>query len=88
MLAFGKGYNMTVKTEVTEYSLYNDLWSGGLDTITELTVNEVAEILTALDDGSEWTLAELNDFFWFERDRIAEWLGYNDFDEIMTRNRD
>ena len=79
---------MTVKTEVTEYSLYNDLWSGGLDTIKDLTVSEVAEVLTALDNGSEWTLTELNDFFWFERDRIAEWLGYSNFDEIMTRNRD
>ena len=26
---------------------------------------------------------ELNDFFWFERDTIAEWLGYEDYDELM-----
>ena len=28
---------------------------------------------------------ELNDIFWFEEDMIAEWLGYNNFDEIMER---
>jgi hypothetical protein len=30
---------------------------------------------------------EVNDLFWFERDLIAEWLGYEDFDEIMERNK-
>lgn len=78
---------MTVKTEVNEYSLYNELWSGGLDTINDLTVKEVEQILFTLDDGSEWTLTELNDFFWFERDRIAEWLGFENFDQIIERNK-
>ena len=31
---------------------------------------------------------ELNDFIWFEDDTIAEWLGYNDFDEIMNRSEE
>ena len=34
------------------------------------------------------TETELNDFFWFKRDTIAEWLGYENFDEIMERNKD
>jgi hypothetical protein len=25
---------------------------------------------------------------WFEDDTIAEWLGYNDFDEIMNRSEE
>ena len=34
------------------------------------------------------TDTELNDFMWFEDDTIAEWLGYNDFDEIMNRSEE
>ena len=33
--------------------------------------------------GGEIEDTELNDFFWFERDLIAEWLGYEDYDELM-----
>ena len=28
---------------------------------------------------------EVNDFFWFEDDTIAEWLGYSSFEEIIER---
>ena len=31
--------------------------------------------------------AEINDLFWFEEDVIAEWLGYESFEEIMERNK-
>lgn len=34
------------------------------------------------------TETDVNDFFWFERDEIAQLLGYNDFDEIMERNKE
>lgn len=33
------------------------------------------------------TETEVNDFFWFGRDEIAQFLGYHDFDEIMERNK-
>ena len=26
----------------------------------------------------------INDFFWFEEDTIAEWLGYDSFEDIMN----
>ena len=26
---------------------------------------------------------DLNDFFWFERDTIASWLGYENYEELM-----
>ena len=32
------------------------------------------------------TDTEINDFVWFERDTIAQHLGYDDFDELMHRN--
>ena len=33
------------------------------------------------------TDTEINDFFWFERDTIAEWLGYEDWEDLEN-NRD
>ena len=33
-------------------------------------------------DGYDETA--INDFFWFEDDTIAEWLGYEDFESLMN----
>ena len=65
-------------------------WSGGKDTVEDLTCNEVETIISILEDcyPEGMSETELNDFFWFERDIIAEWLGYKNFDEIMERNKD
>lgn len=67
-------------------------WSGARDTIEELTKDEIKEIEAILEeldvDDEGMSDTEVNDFFWFERDTIAEWLGYNDFDEIIERNRE
>ena len=32
------------------------------------------------------SLTELNDFFWFERDTIAEWLGVKVYEDLMNRD--
>lgn len=69
-------------------SVYDfDFWSGARDTVKYLTDSEVNEIISMLEMSGydEMSETELNDFFWFETDTIAEWLGYNDFDEIMNR---
>jgi hypothetical protein len=48
----------------------------------------IEENLEVLFNG-EMTDTDLNDFFWFERDTIAEWLGYDNYDELMhDRNED
>ena len=64
-----------------------DFWSGAKDTVKYLTEDEVNLIETILEDsfpdGMDET--EINDFFWFEDDTIAEWLGYSSFDDIMYR---
>lgn len=72
----------------SEKSLTNfEFWSGGKDTAKYLTNEELDLIESLLEDcypdGMDET--EVNDFFWFEDDTIAEWLGYNDFEEIMER---
>ena len=38
----------------------------------------------AFPEGLEET--GLNDFLWFERELIAEWLGFDDYDELLNEN--
>ena len=67
-----------------------EFWSGAKDTAKYLTEDEMNTIECILEeqypDGMSET--ELNDFFWFEDDTIAEWLGYEDFEAIVNRNDD
>ena len=75
----------------TETSLSNfEFWSGAKDTVKYLTDDELDTIEENLNeaypDGMSDT--ELNDFFLFEDDTIAEWLGYDDFDALMKREDD
>lgn len=79
---------MTVTKEVNAYNF--EFWSGGKDTAEELTLSEIETVFDYLEN-LYWeddipTETDVNDFFWFERDEIAQVLGYNDFDEIMERN--
>lgn len=67
-----------------------EFWSGAKDTVKYLTEDELETIENILEeqypDGIDET--ELNDFFWFEDDTIAEWLGYDSFEEIMNRDEE
>ena len=70
-----------------EDSLSNfEFWSGAIDTVKYLIDSELQEIEDILHDsypeGMDET--EINDLFWFEDDVIAEWLGYESFEEIMN----
>lgn len=64
-----------------------EFWSGAADTVKYLTDDEMDTIETMLEDiypdGIDKT--ELNDFFWFDDDTIAEWLRYESFEQIMKR---
>jgi hypothetical protein len=66
-----------------------EFWAGAKDTVKYLTEFELEEIELILEDLCWEGLSEeqLNDIFWHERDLIAEWLGYEDFDEIMRREK-
>lgn len=73
---------------VVEDSLDNfEAWSGGKDTLDTLRekgdVDSVECLIEELASMSEegWTDTNINDFLWFERDTIAEHLGYRDWDE-------
>lgn len=75
-----------------EESLTNfEFWSGGADTVEELTDEEIEKIENYLESESPeegWSDTAINDFFWFERETIAEWLGYDSFDDIIKRNKE
>jgi hypothetical protein len=73
----------------TEESLRNfEFWSGAKYTVEHLTDEELDQIEAMLEDlypdGMDET--DINDFFWFEDDTIAEWLGYESFEELMHRD--
>lgn len=71
-----------------EESLDNfEAWSGGKDTLDTLRekgdVDSVESLIEELQgcDGEDWSETEVNDFLWFERDTIAQHLGYSDWEE-------
>lgn len=78
---------MLVKKEMSAENF--EFWSGGKDTIDELTFEEMEIVWNYLEEAYEGEMdaTAINDFFWFERDFIAELLGFENFDEIMERNK-
>lgn len=71
-----------------EDSLDNfEAWSGGKDTLDTLRekgdVDSVECLIEELASMSEegWSNTQVNDFLWFERDMIAEHLGYLSWEE-------
>lgn len=79
-----EGSTMKVYKEVYDSSDF-DFWAGARDTVKYLEDEEVEQIFSELDmlypEGMEET--EVNDFFWFDDDVIAEWLGWPDFETLM-----
>lgn len=68
-----------------ESSLWNfPAWSGGKDTLDTLKENgdvyEVEEYLDMIFMDTDTTDTDINDYLWFERDAIAEHLGYKDWE--------
>lgn len=62
-----------------------EFWSGARYLAEKLTIEEfrtIEELLEELyPDGMEEM--EINDFFWFEGDTIAQALGYEDEDDLI-----
>ncbi len=67
-----------------------EIWSGAKDTVKYLTDEELDMIESVLEDSFPDGMGEteINDFFWFENDTIAEWLGYSSFEELMSRDEE
>lgn len=83
-----------MKKEIIKMKVYREVWSerdfefwsGAKDTVKYLDSDEIMTIFEMLEDcypdGMDET--EVNDFFWFEDDTIAEWLGWSDFETLMS----
>lgn len=68
---------------------FNDFefWSGAKDRAEKLTIDEGNAIFEYLEECYPGGMSEteINDFFWFEEETIAEILGFNSFEEIYNR---
>lgn len=80
---------------VVEESLDNfEAWSGGKDTLDTLREKGdcdsveclIDEYISTSEDG--WSDGDINNFLWFERDTIAQHLGYSDWDEYEYGKKD
>jgi len=76
---------MLIRTELKLHSF--EFWGGAEDRACELTDEQfdtIEEILSELyPHGIDET--QLNDFFWFDEDIIAEWLGFDTFEDLTAQ---
>ena len=67
-------------------------WSGGRDTLDVLIEKDLCDQLEAMLENDIFpdgcTDTELNDLLWFERDTIAEWLGFSDWEALENGEGD
>ena len=72
-------------TITDEISLENfEAWSGGKDTLDKLAHQECETVENMIEDcyPDGMSATALNDFLWFERDTIAEWLGFRNWEHL------
>lgn len=69
-----------------EESLSNfNFWSGGKDRaelLTDEQLDAVEQMMEEIEPAEGWTDTAINDFFWFDFDTIAQWLGYADEEHL------
>lgn len=88
---------LVVKT-INEYDkndfsrLYNNSWSGARDTLEDIIKADLEEeFMQYLDEmfgADEIGDTELNDFIWFERDTIYDYLGLDENGKIPKDDED
>ena len=67
-----------------------DFWSGAKDTVEKLTTDELDTIEYLLEDAypDGMTETQINDLFWFDTDIVAEWLGYENWEQLYNERTD
>lgn len=77
---------------IVEKSLSDfDAWSGGKDTKNELTEDQLEQVEEFIDEiclDDIPTDTQINDFLWFERDAIAQYLGFSDWEHLNHEDED
>lgn len=74
---------MIIKSDVSLSDF--KFWSGAVDRTSKLTSDDFETIENVLTDmyPDGMTDTELNDFFWFEEDFIAECLGFDSWEDFL-----
>ena len=68
-----------------------DFWGNALYVTKYLESSDFRQIESIMEDTQsewEWGETEVNDFFSYEEDTIAEWLGYSDFEELIKEREE
>lgn len=79
---------VTTESWLDPQGIRDMVWSGAADRVADLTDNDLNTIIDILnsedveDKGIDET--ELNDFLWFEDDTYAEWLGYENAEDLWN----
>lgn len=63
-----------------------EFWSGAKSNAQLLTGAELDTIEEGIIECSfdtMWSETDINDFMWFDTETIAEWLGYNSWQELF-----
>lgn len=74
-----------------EYDGYDfEFWSGARDRVCYLKDDEIDTIFSILEEENPdgMSATAVNDFFWFEEDTIADWLGWPDFETLEDARSD
>ena len=66
---------MIIKNEISSFDGF-EAWSGGKDTLDDLTEDQKQRLFSHCEElfDGECTDSELNDYLWFERDEIYQFL--------------
>ena len=76
---------MYIKRDYNFNELFQNSWSGAIDTLKEVELadkeEELMEYLEVVFEGDVPTETEVNDFLWFNSDEIYESLGMADNEE-------
>ena len=68
-----------------------EFWQGAKYTrehMTDEQVEQIEEILECDCPGEYYTETQINNLFWFDSDLIAQWLGFEDFEQLEKHNEE
>lgn len=77
---------VTSTTDMDAQDIRDMVWSGARDRVDDLTDDQIDTIIGILADEYPDGIdkGSLNDFFWFEDDTYAEWLGYRNAEDLWS----
>ena len=75
---------MTMEKKLKDFTF----WGGAATNAAKLTTEELDQIEERMEEMSDtmddWSITEVNDYFWFDFEQVCEELGL-DYEEVMAR---